>query len=594
MRKTANGANCFNLNARKTALSDIPMKNLLSLIACGIICIVLLQYRVNTIPDGKPLNVTQWDAFGYYMYLPSICIYHDYKKLGWLTEIDKKYGVTGGDGWQAQKEENGNYVFKYLGGVAIMELPFFYTGHFIAKQYGYPVDGFSPPYMYALAFGVIFYCMLALLLLRNVLLRYFKDSTVALTLLLLCLATNFIQYVAVDNGLSHAYIFPLYVLVIYTTLKWHERPRTGWALLTGYIIGLATISRPTEAIMLFIPLMWQLQHKEAAREKWRLVKANKAHVAIAVFGGLLGILPQLIYWKLSSGHFIYDVGSKWQFLTPWFRVLFGWEKGWFIYTPVTVFFIAGMFFMKRFPFQKSVLWFCLLNIWIIIAWDDWRYGGSFSTRALMQSYPVFALALASFTDYISTKRWRPVFYASGAYLLAVNLFQTWQYDNTVLHFNDMNRHYYAHIYLNAHPTPLDMSLLDNEDFLHNEQGYTRTVLLNMDTSQPVHFNGGEKAVLAEIPVPAAGDNWLKIEASVKAPGSLWRSELEAGIPAGDSVKKAHVRLYRPLIQNDTANEYAFYLKVPSTAQQAVVSISLSSPYNFGGTVEKLVVTQLRK
>ena len=379
------------------------MKNLLSLIACGIICIVLLQYRVDTIPEDKPLNVTQWDAFGYYMYLPAICIYHDYKKLDWLTEADKKYHVTGGDGWQAQKEANGNYVFKYLGGVAIMELPFFYIGHMVTKNYGYPADGFSPPYMYALAFGIIFYCMLGLLLLRYVLLRYFKDSTVAVTLLLLCLATNFIQYVAVDNGLSHAYIFPLYVLVIYTTLKWHRRPRIGWALLTGYIIGLATISRPTEAIMLFIPLMWQMQSREAAREKWQLVKTHSSHIAAVAVGGVLGILPQLVYWKLSSGHLIYDVGSKWQFLTPWFRVLFGWEKGWFIYTPVTIFFIAGMFFMKRFPFRKSVLWFCLLNIWIIIAWDDWRYGGTYSTRALMQSYPVFALPLAAFTEYVRQK-----------------------------------------------------------------------------------------------------------------------------------------------------------------------------------------------
>jgi len=570
------------------------MKNILSLIACGLICIVLLQYRVASIPADKPLNVTQWDAFGYYMYLPAICIYHDYKKLDWLTEIDKKYGVTGGDGWQAQKEANGNYVFKYLGGVAIMELPFFYVGHLVAKNYGYPADGFSPPYMYALAFGIIFYGMLGLLLLRHILLRYFKDGTVALTLLLLCLATNFIQYVAVDNGLSHAYIFPLYVLVIYTTLKWHERPRIVWALLTGYIIGLATISRPTEAIMLFIPLMWQMQNKEAGREKWALVKTHRSHVTIAIVGGLLGILPQLVYWKLSSGHFIYDVGSKWQFLTPWFRVLFGWEKGWFIYTPVTVFFIVGMFFLKRFPFQKSVLWFCLLNIWIIIAWDDWRYGGSYSTRALMQSYPVFALPLAALVEYAGSKKWKPVFYALGAYLLFVNLFQTWQYDHTILHYNDMNRHYYAHIYLNAHPTPLDISLLDNEDFLHDESGYSHTTLLAMDTSQPVHFEGSSTATLADVPVNTTGNSWLKIEASVKAPDNLWKSKLNATLQSGDPVKTAYVRLYRPLVKNDTANDYAFYMKLPAEAPPAKLKLFISSPFNFNGTVEKLVVTQLKK
>lgn len=570
------------------------MKNLFSFIACAIICIVLLQYRETTIPADQPLNVTRWDAFGYYAYLPAICIYHDYKKLEWLPAIEEKYSVTGGDGWQAQKEANGNYVFKYQGGVALMQLPFFCVAHFIARHYGYPPDGFSPPYMYALAFGIIFYCMLALLLLRHILLRYFKDGTVAITLLLLCLATNFIQYVAVDNGLSHAYIFPLYVAVIYTTLKWHERPRMIWALLTGYIIGLATISRPTEAIMLFIPLMWQMQNKEASRQKWQQVKAHRLHVALAIAGGLLGILPQLIYWKLSSGQFIYDVGSKWQFLTPWFRVLFGWEKGWFIYTPVTLFFIVGMFFMKRFPFQKSVLWFCLLNIWIIIAWDDWRYGGTYSTRALMQSYPAFALPLAAFIDYVRQKKWKPVLYLAGAYLVFVNLFQTWQYDNTVLHYNDMNRHYYAHIYLNPHPTPLDMSLLDNEAFLHDEKSYTASRLLLKDAGQPVQFNGGGTAVIAELPLNPANGQWLKIAATIKAPDYLWKAELNAAVPEGDTEQKAHVRLFSPISKNEAANGYAFYMQLPENMPQTSLKVFLSSPYYFKGTVEKLEITQFKR
>jgi hypothetical protein len=31
---------------------------------------------------------------------------------------------------------------------------------------------------------------------------------------------------------------------------------------------------------------------------------------------------------------------------PHFRVLFGGEKGWFIYTPITILFIVGLFLMR--------------------------------------------------------------------------------------------------------------------------------------------------------------------------------------------------------------------------------------------------------
>ncbi len=571
------------------------MKNIFSFIACILVSVVLLQYRVSQSDmNGKPpLKVTEWDAFGYYAYLPAIRIYHDCRQLNWLTDIDKKYSITGGNGWQAQKLDNGNYVFKYLGGVAIMELPFFYIGHFIAKHSHYPPDGFSPPYQYALGFGVIFYCLLAIFLLRRILLVYFKDTTVAITLLMVCLATNFIQYAAVDNGQSHGYIFLLYALVLFSTMKWHLQPKALWAILTGYIIGLATICRPTEAIMLFIPLMWGTHTKEAAKEKWQLVKQNKRQLWFAALGGLIGILPQLIYWKYTTGSFLYDVGSKWEFSSPHFRVLFGWEKGWFIYTPVTLFFIIGMFFLKGFPFRKSVLWFCLLNIYIIIAWHDWRYGGSYSTRALVQGYPVFALPFAAITEKISLKKWCVFFYLLCAYLLFVNLFQVRQYCDTVLHYNDMNRLSYSHIYLNPIPTPADMSLLDNDEILNTESGYRSTALINTNNIKQIHFATNAADTIAATSVNN-GSSWLKISCAIKAPGNLWQSYLNASLQQGDSVKHARVRLFSPISKNDYANYYTFYMSIPKYAGHSNLKLYINSAFDFNGEVREIQITELSK
>lgn len=572
------------------------MKHKASLFSCLLIAFVLLAYRGYYSDIGgarKDLVITRWDAFGYYLYLPATLLYHDYKKLDWASAIDRQYNVTGGDGMPVQNLENGNKVTKYLGGVAILQAPFFGIGHLIAKATNKPTDGFSPPYQYALSFGVILYCVLALFLLRAILLRYVNDAMVALTLVLLCLATNFIQYTAIDNGLSHGWIFPLYVLLIYATIRWHHTPKASWALLIGCIVGLATICRPTEAIALFIPLFWNLHSKEASREKWSAVKTHRLQVLYAILGGILGILPQLLYWKSATGSFVYDVGSKWVFLNPWWRVLVGWEKGWFIYTPVTLLFVAGLFFIRKFPFHKAALVFCLLNIWIIISWDEWQYGASYSTRALVQSYPVFALPLAAIIERIQAHKWRPIFWAIFAYLIAVNLFQTVQYNSGILHYDDMNRHYYSRIYLNAHPSPLDMSLLDTQEWLNDDHKYRRTVL-NLP-SQNIQFTAGGSALLANLALDSfklQGDSWLRIAAHIDAPEKLWHSYLKAELHAGDSVKQTSIRLFNPIGQK-TGN-YACYMHVPVFFRNASLKILLRSDYDFAGKVDSLKVTLLQR
>jgi len=578
------------------------MKIKYSFIACCIIACIFIFYRLSYSELGNKdrLKVTTWDALGYYMYLPSLFIYHDMKELKWFPAIDKEYEVSGGWFYQANPYKDDPYVFKYLGGVAILEIPFFLAGHVAAGILGYKTDGFSPPYQWAIVSGAIFYFMVMLFFLRKILLKFFDDRTTTLALLLLCLATNMIQYVSIDSAQSHSYILPLYALILYTTIKWHEKPKIIWAALTGYIIGLATISRPTEAIMLFIPLLWNTHTKECSKEKWSLFYKYRSHLAIVILSGFMGILPQLIYWKYITGSFIYDVGSKWDFLTPHLRVLVGWEKGWFIYTPVTIFFIIGMFYIRRFPFKNAAITFCLLNIYIIISWHVWRYGGSYSARALVQSYPIFALPFAAFISRVNQTNWRYGFYVLGLFFLFVNLFQIRQYNDTILHYDDMNRKYYCSIYLNSHPTPLDMSLLDTPEMLKSEKGYKSETILSVDTLINLQFPGIDSATMTEIPLSryfqtgSKGDAWLKIESQVKVSSGFHTAWMNAELRSGDALKQNHIRLFSPISQKGASNKYEFYVKVPAGFQPPVLKLFLSSPADFEGEVERLKITLLKK
>ncbi len=426
------------------------MGNRLSLLAVLVTAVVLLwtRFEYSEVRGWSPMKVTTWDALAYYGYLPSVFIYHDIERMDWIEPIDSAYQVVGTGGlYQMLPAENGNRVDKVMIGVAAMELPFFFLGHIAAGALNFPQDGFSLPYQWAIAFAPLMYCILALFLLRRVLLRWFSDRTVSLVLLLSILATNAIQYISVDNAQTHGFLFALYVLVIWATVKWHEEPKPKWATLIGATIALATFTRPTELIMLFIPLLWTTQTKELAKEKWALVRAHRTQVIWALGAALLIGFPQLLYWKIVTGSWVYELGSKWDFLNPHFRVLFGWEKGWFIYTPITVFFVAGLFFLRDRPWAKSVLVFSLLNLWIIIAWHDWRYGGSYSARAMVQSYPVWALAFAALVERALATRWRWPLIAVCSYLLFVNLFQIRQYNNQVILYDGMTREAYLSIYL---------------------------------------------------------------------------------------------------------------------------------------------------
>lgn len=398
------------------------MKNNTSVFALLLIAILLVVTRFNYFSNNAQngYNATSWDALGYYMYLPSAFIYDDFKSLNWMQEVDSTYHVTGGEFYQAMQLESGTYTNKYLSGVAILELPGFLVGHFVAKFTDAPTDGFSWPYQYALLWWAILWSLFGFIILRKALLEYFSDFTSTLTLLFLAFTMNLLQYISIDGAMSHAFIFPLYAMLLWFTIQWTKSPNIKWSLLIGLVIGIAVISRPTELIMIFIPLLWRMQ----TGTKWQVIKSNYWLLIAAIIGGIMAVSPQLIYWYHTTGHLVHNVGSKWYFLNPWFRVLIGPEKGWFIYTPIAILMILGFWRMKTYPFKSAVITFCLLNVWIIIAWSDWKYGASYSTRALTHSYPVFALALAAFIHSVESKKmakWMLVALLIGA--TALNFYQ---------------------------------------------------------------------------------------------------------------------------------------------------------------------------
>ncbi len=555
----------------------------------SIIILTFLRFEGFQNKSIESLKLTTWDALGYYLYLPSLFIYDDATELDWLIEKDKEYDLIGGSVYQAERVENGNYVFRYFYGTSLLQSPFFTAAHLYALNSDFKADGFSLPYQLAISVSALFYLIIGLFLIRAVLLQYYSDSSVALGILLLVICTNLPQYVSFDSGMSHVYIFPLFAMVLFFTMKWHERPSLKWAIGLGFAMGLIAISRPTDGIVFLIPLLWKTNAKEDRKEKITMIKENKAHLFALVLASFIVVIPQLIYWKYASDFWLYNVGSRWVFFNPWWRVLFGFTNGWFIYTPITIFFIAGLFFIRRQVFKNSIIYFCLINIWIIISWIDWRYGATYSTRALVQSYPVFMLPFVAFIDRIIKTKWILPFLILSSYLAFVNLFQLDQYNRNILHFRDMNYDFYKRIYLNNELSPADMSLLDTNDIMPNSKMIDGLVLFQKKAIEKYCLPANSSFVIGKIEMSTSSkqERWLQIKTKIKSNDLSPKAYLGLAWDGG----RRRVRLQRHMAVPGEFNEYEFHIRIPESLSFKNAALYLESSADMSVEMKDLVVVE---
>ena len=116
----------------------IRISSRFALKVCFLVFIISnIVYRLG---NDKMMQTIEWDVCGYYSYLPGF-FYDDPAHLNNVDHINATY--LNGGGYQAWKAPNGNYIYKYSCGQALMFLPAFACAHAAAKIFSYPVNGFS-------------------------------------------------------------------------------------------------------------------------------------------------------------------------------------------------------------------------------------------------------------------------------------------------------------------------------------------------------------------------------------------------------------------------------------------------------------------
>jgi hypothetical protein len=411
-------------------------------------------------------KVIENDVKDYYAYLPATYIYHDltlnFKDNDPVFFSDKIWGFH---------LENGNYVLKMSMGLSMLYMPFFLLSHGVAMLTNYPADGFSVPYKIGLIVASLFYFILGLILIRKTLLSYYSDHIISAVLIILAFATNITNYTLRQPAMSHAFSFFLFAAFINLTHQWHTRASFKKSILLGLCLGLISLVRPTNSVIIIVFLLWNSGSFKQFANKIKIFFKHYKHIFIMMFFTILVWVPQFAYLKHVTGQCIYytyqDEGFF--FLNPKiFQVLFSFRSGWLLYTPVMIIAIVGMW--RLYKTQKQLFWsisiFFTLNVYVISSWWCWWYGGSFGHRAFIDSYPLMAFPLAAIiSKYVSVKTTRLLWIYFFIFLFSFhNLFQNWKFVTGSLHYDSMTKNAYFATICNLYPSEKYINSLITPDY----------------------------------------------------------------------------------------------------------------------------------
>jgi hypothetical protein len=390
------------------------------------------------------------DAKGYYAYLPQLFLKHD------LSHQDPKL--------QYVNKTGQGYVNKYFTGTAVFWSPFFGLTTLYNKAKGQTSDGYTASYKKMISVAALFWLLIALLCLAEVLkMMKFSPLIASLTLLLIYFGTNLFFYSVLEPTMSHLYSFTALSALLCFGLKYFREGKNWYLFISILSFGLGILLRPTNVVWMVCLLPFLAGGLKPLREAvFRLP-------VILMGAGILFLIAsiQCGAWYLQTGHWFLRpyAGEGFYFFHPeLFRVLFGFQKGWLVYTPMAALAILG--FIPIYKRDKTMFYSFLALLCVftytIAAWWSWTFADSFGHRAFIDLYPVVAILLAftlndiprmvagrlRFLTEIDT---RFILRSVCFVCMGVSLIQTYQFYQHILHYNSMDWKRYKYVFLKTAP-----------------------------------------------------------------------------------------------------------------------------------------------
>ncbi len=393
------------------------------------------------------------DGIGYYDYLPSIFIHNDFIRYNdSRLENNSLYQRIDQTGVYV---DYGNFkVNKYPCGTAILQLPFF-SYAYITTQLDdcTDLDGYQKPFQRAVFYAAIFFLFISILLVRKILMLYeIKHSVIILCQVLLVFATSLTQYTNADAGFSHVYSLFAISLFVYLSKQFFDLKRIKYFILACVTLGLIfNIRNPNILIVFFIPFIAGSKQSLVSGFRSLINQKNKLIVGFIIFLAVIAI--QLFTWYFQTGNFFvysYQGEGFSNLYTPEiFNILFSYKKGLFVYTPFLLIAALSVFwfvYKQKYYLFYSWLFFFILLTYVLSSWHSWYYGCSYGLRAYIDYYVIFLIPFAIVVDKINLGI-KIILVSFSLLTIPLNIIQTYQYKEYILHWIDMDKDKYWKVFL---------------------------------------------------------------------------------------------------------------------------------------------------
>ncbi|MBK6824656.1 MAG: hypothetical protein IPG87_17355 [Saprospiraceae bacterium] len=439
--------------------------------------LILLIFIISFSSTTKRADIA-FDSFGYYFYLPATFLIKDIqlRDFGKVKFIYKQ--VTGKDAlYQVYKvKDNDNCVIRYPMGLAISYSPGFFAGYILSKITDTDLqDGFNAWFRWSVIIWSLLITLIGIWALHKFLLYYVNAKIALLSMTFLVFGTNYLfhSHMSAQGLMSHNYLFTYYSLLLLATRTYFISFKIRYLSLILILCSLITLVRNSDIFCFLIPLIYgisKIQRQDLPKLHTNLV----LKYSLAIIPSILLLSLQLLYWKLVTGSWIYDSyqdnpGQCLDFKQPYIlESLFSFRKGLFIYTPISLFFIIGFYFLVKNcqDWFKSIGIFSIVNIYVIISWTCWWYSDSFGHRAMIPNYVLWSLGFSFLLS--ASGGWRLWLKIIMGFILTaslvLNVFQIWQIRHGIMEGNNVTRDYYLSTFGQTKPPSVEQrSLLLPED-----------------------------------------------------------------------------------------------------------------------------------
>ena len=380
---------------------------------------ILLVLFLLSLPLVNP--IVHGDGVGYYAYARAPLIQHNLRfEEDWRHAnlyFSQARTLANGQLNPSEYAETGYVSNLFTIGPAILWTPFLLAAHafvICSDVLGahIPANGFSTPYILAMALGTAIYGFLGLLFSYFLTRKYVEEPWAFLSTLAIWGASSLPVYMYFNPAWSHAHsVFAVALFLWYWDRTRDRRTFLQWILL-GMLAGLMVDVYFPNGVFLVLPLIesilayWNSWKEKNLRAAGPLFAANISFTVALV----LAFLPTLVTRSIIFGG-LFRFGTysalPWDWSAPYWRlVLFSSEHGLLSWTPILGLAILGLFFAPRHArsLSRYLAVAAAAYYYVISSYPYWNGTASFGNRYFISLSPIFIFGLA-----LLLQRFAPLF-----------------------------------------------------------------------------------------------------------------------------------------------------------------------------------------